>query len=113
MSFFSTVNLKGNQRKYPLKLTKLLSLKYQRKGLMKNIDEKLTSKPHINYISLQARKSFFYLAAFPLLTPATLVTIYKSLIRSHIEYCCSTWSHQLYSNNNLKTRVYSKSGLVS
>ena len=67
------------------------------------IDEKLTFKPHINYISLQVRKSFSRLGVFPSLTPATLVKIYKSFIMPRIEYCCSVRIHKLYSNNNLKT----------
>ena len=67
------------------------------------IDEKLTFKSHINYISLQARKYFSFLEAFPFLAPATLATIYKPFIRSHIKYCYSAWSHKLYYNNNLKT----------
>ena len=47
--------------------------------------------------------TIIFLAAIPLLTSATFVAIYKSLSRSQIEYCCSGWSHRLYSNNNLKT----------
>ena len=47
--------------------------------------------------------TIIFLSAIPLLTSATFVAIYKSLSRSQIEYCCSAWSHRLYSNNNLKT----------
>ena len=52
------------------------------------IDERLTFKDHIKHICLQARKSYSQLAAFPNLPLSTLRTLYKSFIRSKLEYCC-------------------------
>ena len=66
------------------------------------IDEKLTFKDHIKHICMQARKSYSQLAAFPNLPLSTLKTLYKSFIRSKLEYCCSVWRHKLYLHNNLQ-----------
>ena len=66
------------------------------------VDEKLTFKSHVEYICTEARKSYGHLAAIPMLSPANYVTIYKSFIRSHLEYCCAAWSHRIYHNSNLK-----------
>ena len=94
---------KGKSEKISIKINQTAITQVPEKRLLGVIIEgKVSFKPHINYISLQARKSFSRLAAFPSLTPATLVTIYKSFIRSRIKYCCSAWSHKLYSNNNFK-----------
>ena len=56
------------------------------------VDEKLTFKSHIEYICTKASKSYD-LVAILMLSPANYVTIYNSFIRSHLEYCCPTWSH--------------------
>ena len=94
---------KGKSEKISIKINQTAITQVPEKRILGVIiDEKLTFNPHINYISLQARKSFSRLAAFLSLTPATLVTIYKSFSRSRIEYCRSAWSHKLYSNNNFK-----------
>ena len=53
------------------------------------VDEKLTFKSHIEYICIKAKKSYGHLAAIPMLSPAIYVTIHKSFIRSHLEYCCA------------------------
>ena len=60
------------------------------------IDEKLTFKDHIRHICMQARKSYPQLAAFSNLPLSTLKTLYKSFIRSKLEYCCSVWRPKLY-----------------
>ena len=65
-------------------------------------DVKLTFKLHIEYICTKARKSYGCVAAIAMLFPANYVTTYKSFIRSHLEYCCATWSHRIYHNSNLK-----------
>ena len=59
------------------------------------VDEKLTFKSHIEYICTKARKSYWHLAAIPMLSPANYITIYKSFIRSHFKYCCAAWSQNL------------------
>ena len=103
MFFFSMVNMVKSE-KISIKINQTAITQVPEKRLLGVIIEgKLSFKPYINYVSLQARKSFSCLAAFLSLTPATLATIYKSFIRSQIEHCCSAWSHKLYSNNNFKT----------
>ena len=66
------------------------------------VDEKLTFKSHIEYICTKARQSYGRLAGIHMLSPANYVTIYKSFIRSDLEYCCAAWSHRIYHNSNLK-----------
>ena len=92
----------GNQRQYSLINQTAVTQVTKKRVLGVIIDEKLTFMSLINYINFQAKKSFFRLATFPSLIPATLATTYKSFIRSRIKYYCSAWSHRLYSNNNLK-----------
>ena len=77
------------------------------------VDEKLAFKSHIEYNCTKARKSYGCLAAIPMLSPANYVTIYKSFIRSHLEYCCAAWSHRIYHNSNLKLIDFKQKGALS
>ena len=74
--------------------------------------EKLTFNSHIEDICTKARKSYGRLSAIPMLTPANYVTIYKSFIRSHLQYCCAVWSHKIYHNFNLKLLQSTKRGAL-
>ena len=76
-------------------------------------DEKLTFKDHIKHICMQARKSYSQLAAFPNLPLSTLKTLYKSFIRSKLEYCWSVWEHKLYFHNNLQNIESVQRGALS
>ena len=54
---------------------------------------------HINIISERARKaSSWVLSVFKTRDHYTMLTLYKSLIRSHLEYCCLLW----HPHNNIK-----------
>ena len=77
------------------------------------IDDKLTFKDHIKHICLQARKSYSQLAAFPNLPLSTLKTLYKSFIRSKLEYCCSVWGPKLYLHSNLQNIKSVQRGALS
>ena len=77
------------------------------------LDEKLTFKYHIKHICLQARKSYSQLAAFPNLLLSTLKTLYKSFIRSKLEYCCSVWGPKLYLHSNLQNIKSVQRGALS
>ena len=56
-------------------------------------DEKLTFKDHINdkinvaYLMLGLIKRNFKYVTIP-----TFVMLYKSMVRSHLDYCCSVWT---------------------
>ena len=76
-------------------------------------DEKLTFKDHIKHICMQARKSYSQLAAFPNLPLSTLKTLYKSFIRSKLEYCCLVWGQKLYLHNNLQNIESVQRGALS
>ena len=77
------------------------------------LDEKLTFKDHIKHICMQARKSYSQLAAFPNLPLSTLKTLYKSFIRSKLEYCCSVWGPKLHLHNNLQNIKSVQRGALS
>ena len=77
------------------------------------VDKKLTFKSHIEYIYTKARKSYGRLAAIPIISPANYATIYKSFIRSHLEYCCAVWSHRIYHNSNLELLESTQTGALS
>ena len=48
--------------------------------------------PHINQIASRARQaSSWILSVFKARDRQTMLTLYKSLIRSHLEYCCRLW----------------------
>ena len=48
---------------------------------------------HVNMIADRARKvAAWVLSAFKTRDKVTLMTLYKSLVRSHLEYCCPLWS---------------------
>ena len=57
-----------------------------------NIVPDLTWSPHINIISDSARKmSAWALSVFSDRSVSTMSHLYKSLIRSKLEYCCPVW----------------------
>ena len=57
-----------------------------------NIVPDLTWSPHINIISDSARKmAAWSLSVFSDRSTSTMMTIYKTLIRSKVEYCCPLW----------------------
>ena len=48
--------------------------------------------PHINQVSSRARQvSGWVLSVFKDRGRCTMLTLYKSFIRSHLEYCCPLW----------------------
>ena len=57
-----------------------------------NITPDITWSPHINIISNSARKmSAWALSVFYDRSVSTMSQLYKSLIRSRVEYCCPLW----------------------
>ena len=77
------------------------------------MDEKLTFKDYIKHICMQASNSYSQLAAFPNLPLSTLKTLYKSFIRSKLEYCCLVWGQKLYLHNNLQNIESVQRGALS
>ena len=63
------------------------------KDLGVTLSSDLTWGSHINTIALRARKvAAWVLSAFKTRNRLTMLTLYKSLVRSHLEYCCPLWN---------------------
>ena len=63
------------------------------KDLGITIDESLGWSTHINNVSKQASQtSAWVLRTFTTRQPFPLMTLYKSLIRSRLDYCCPVWA---------------------
>ena len=62
------------------------------KDLGVNVHESLSWTPHINIIADSARKmASWVLSVFKDRSKETMVTLYTSMVRSKLEYCCPLW----------------------
>ena len=63
------------------------------KDLGVTVSAELSWTPHVNMIAERAGKvASWVLSAFKTRDKATMMTLYKSLVRSHLEYCCPLWN---------------------
>ena len=63
------------------------------KDLGVTVSSDLSWTPHVNMIAERAGKvAAWVLSAFKTRDKATMMTLYKSLVRSHLEYCCPLWN---------------------
>ncbi|XP_063679210.1 uncharacterized protein LOC134814843 [Bolinopsis microptera] len=63
------------------------------KDLGVTVSADLSWTPHVNRIAERAGKvASWVLSAFKTRDKATMMTLYKSLVRSHLEYCCPLWN---------------------
>jgi hypothetical protein len=63
------------------------------KDLGVTVSADLSWTPHVNMIAERAGKvAAWVLSAFKTRDKATMMTLYKSLVRSHLEYCCPLWN---------------------
>ena len=82
-------------------LTRVTETKYV--GVI--IDEKLSWKPHIDYIARKTRQNNFLLNKVKHIFPAKLkLWLYNALIKPYLEYCCAIWGHQ----NTQKLKIIQK-----
>ena len=70
------------------------------KSLVRDLGVQLSSDyswtPHINIMVDAARRTTSWvLSVFSDRSPETMMTLYKSLIRSRLEYCCPLWNPHL------------------
>ncbi|KAL5249177.1 hypothetical protein ACHWQZ_G018132 [Mnemiopsis leidyi] len=73
-------------------------------GVMVSSD--LSWKPHICMIAQRATKvAAWVLSAFKTRDKCTMLTLYKSIIRSHLEYCCPLW------NSSSKCNIHQLEGV--
>jgi len=57
------------------------------------VSDDLGWSTHVNALSIKARSiASWALSAFKARDKLTMMTLYKSLIRSHLEYCCPLWN---------------------
>ena len=57
------------------------------------VSSDLSWSPHVNTIASRARSvAAWVLSAFSARDRLTMLTLYKSLVRSHLEYCCPLWN---------------------
>ena len=79
-----TYQVSSGNMLYPSKAVKDL-------GVIVSAD--LSWTQHVNMVADRARKvAAWVLSAFKTRDKMTLMTLYKSLVRSHLEYCCPLWS---------------------
>ena len=71
------------------------------KDLGVTVSADLSWTPHVNRIAERAGKvAAWVLSAFKTRDKATMMTLYKSLVRSHLEYCCPLWN--CYKNKDIQ-----------
>ena len=78
---------------YKVSTGDVLYPKSQVKDLGISISSDLSWSIHINTMCARARSvAAWVLSAFKTRDRITMATLYKSLVRSHLEYCCPLWS---------------------
>ena len=83
----------ADEMSYKVSTGDVLYPKSQVKDLGISISSDLSWSIHINTMCARARSvAAWVLSAFKTRDRITLVTLYKSLVRSHLEYCCPLWS---------------------
>ena len=83
----------ADEMSYKVSTGDVLYPKSQVKDLGISISSDLSWSIHINTMCARARSvAAWVLSAFKTRDRITLVTLYKSLVRSHLEYCCPFWS---------------------
>ena len=94
-SKFSLANLPFFQENFQYTTSEGNSLEpeYSVKDLGVIFNENLDWSYHISSISKKAKqKAGWVLSAFSDRSPMVMKTLYKSLVRSHVEYCCPLWT---------------------
>ena len=76
------------------------------------IDEDLTFTPHIENITNKCKKAYNRLTLFPNIRPDLALQIFKSFIRSKLEYGSIIWGHTIYKNNHIKLLEAAQKGAL-
>ena len=77
------------------------------------IDENLTFTSHIENITIKCKQAYNRLTLFPDLNPNLAVQLYKSYIRSKLEYGCIVWGHSIYKKNHVAMLESAQKGALS
>ena len=94
-------NLPFSSENYMYKVSEqvLLTPVYELRDLGIGVSSSLSWTQHINDICTKARNvSSWVLSVFKSRDTEVMMTLYKSLIRSHLEYCCPLWHPHLLSD---------------
>ena len=79
--------------KYSVSEETSLEPTYQLRDLGVLVSSNLSWSPHIRSITDKARqKASWVLSVFHTRSPAIMLTLYKSMVRSMVEYCCPLWN---------------------
>ena len=99
---------------YQLQSMKFLSNKYKLKRVLGIvIDENLTFTSHIENITIKCKQAYNRPILFPDLNPNLAVQLYKSYIRSRLEYGCIVWGHSIYQKNDVAMLESAQKGALS
>ena len=98
---------------YQLQSMKFLSNKYKLKRVLGIvIDENLTFTSHIENITIKCKQAYNRPILFPDLNPNLAVQLYKSYIRSRLEYNCVVRGHSIYSKNHAAMLEHAQKGAL-
>ena len=79
--------------KYSVSEETSLEPTYQLRDLGVLVSSNLSWSPHIRSITDKVRqKASWILSVFHTRSPAIMLTLYKSMVRSMVEYCCPLWN---------------------
>ena len=76
------------------------------------IDNNLSFSPHIENITNKCKRAYNRLALFPDMRPDLAIQIYKSFVRSKLEYGSAVWGHTLYNNKHLRLLEAAQKGAL-
>ena len=103
MIFYSKKNTKSSPPQIPLTIDgDSLKVVSSQRVLGIIIDDNLSFTPHIENIVRKCKQAYSRLTRFPDMRPDLAVQLYKSYIRSKLEYGAVVWGHTIHTQKHLK-----------
>lgn len=69
------------------------------------IDEQLSFKPHVELTIKKCRSAYNRLTLYPDLAPNVALQLYKTYIKSRLEYRCIIWGYKIHQKDNMNKLV--------